>query len=155
MSDIRDYQDYVNSRSLHIFDAVVILFDDRLTQTDIEVLQNCEVLNIPCFVVRSKSDLHIENAIRKMRGFPIKDEYDHDDTELRLYAGDHYVAQSRAMVTDNLEQAGLSPKDVYLISTSSLLSVTKGQEIGRSQVLLDEEDLLRDLSNFVPLRVWR
>lgn len=150
MSDIRD-SDYFISHSLYIFDAIVVLFDDHLTQTDIAVLENCEVQDITYYVVRSKSDMHIENAVRNMRGFPSNDEYDRADTEPPFdYFRDRYKKQSRATVTDNLEQAGLSPKDVYLISSSSLLSVAKGQEV---QTFLDEEALLRDLSNFVPLRL--
>jgi signal recognition particle receptor subunit beta len=154
-------RDYFNSQGLYMFDAIIVLFDNRFTQTDIAILQNCEVVDIPCFVVRSKSDMHIENILQSMPGFPSdSDDYDHDndDTFRAQYlpaACDNYVQQTRATVTDNLAQAGLGPKDVYLVSRSALRRVTNAQEIGRSQILLDEQALLRNLSNFVPLRLFK
>ncbi|THU75355.1 P-loop containing nucleoside triphosphate hydrolase protein, partial [Dendrothele bispora CBS 962.96] len=57
---IKDW-DYFNKQGLYIFDAIIVLFDNRFTATDIAILRNCERWKIPTFIVRSKSDQQIEN----------------------------------------------------------------------------------------------
>ena len=145
--------DYFKSQGLYVFDAIIILFDNRFTQTDIAILQACETLSIPCLVVRSKSDIHIKNTLGNIPGYPNDEGDDFLRAQYIPTACDRYVKESRATVADNIAQAGLSRKDVYLVSRSVVLSMVNGQKLGKSQVVLDERALLADMSNFIPLRL--
>ncbi len=58
---------YFNDQGLYIFDAIIILFNDCFSATDMAILQNCARYMIPAYIVRSKSDVHIDNLISKKR----------------------------------------------------------------------------------------
>ena len=59
-----DWQ-YFNDMGLFVFDAIIVLFDNRFTDTDVAILRNCARFNIPAYVVRSKAEVHINNIVKK------------------------------------------------------------------------------------------
>ncbi|KAF5309639.1 hypothetical protein D9758_019126, partial [Tetrapyrgos nigripes] len=59
--------EYFNQQGLYIFDGIIILTDNRFTATDIAILRNCARWNIPSFIVRSKSDQHIQNLEKELK----------------------------------------------------------------------------------------
>ncbi|KAK0505337.1 interferon-inducible GTPase-domain-containing protein [Armillaria luteobubalina] len=61
---------YFNNQGLFIFDAIIVLFNDRFTATDAAILKNAERYNIPTYIVRSKSDIHVENIVKKTQRMP-------------------------------------------------------------------------------------
>ncbi|KAI6011300.1 interferon-inducible GTPase-domain-containing protein [Pisolithus marmoratus] len=135
---------YFNSQGLFVFDCVVVLFDNRFTQTDIAILTNCRRFQIPTYIVRSKADVHIRNIM-------YDDGYDsaHDEMPRResLYsaARERLIADTRANVKRNLKEAGLPDQRVYIVSNRTLLSIVKDRSLGVSYKIIDELELIKDI----------
>ncbi|THU84741.1 P-loop containing nucleoside triphosphate hydrolase protein, partial [Dendrothele bispora CBS 962.96] len=143
---IKDW-DYFNKQGLYIFDAIIVLFDNRFTATDIAILRNCERWKIPAFIVRSKSDQQIENLKKSSADRIEEDEsLDEDERASRLetvldVAIEKYKSQTRQNVKSNLKDDGLADQDVYLVSYKALLNVIRGKST-RGVLYLDEANLL-------------
>ncbi|PCH37657.1 hypothetical protein WOLCODRAFT_160936 [Wolfiporia cocos MD-104 SS10] len=121
---IRDWQ-YFNEQGLYIFDCIIVLFDNRFTETDIAILRNCALFNIPAYIVRSKSHMHIDNEMGDAG-----DSSDEDDAKVieehRRRARESYVRKTRASVSKNLQDAGLPDQRVYLVDArQTLLKITR------------------------------
>lgn len=140
--NIPDWQ-YFTAQGLYVFDCIIILFDTRFTMTDLAMLVNCRRLNIPTYIVRSKSDSHIRNIIKESG-------YDSDEDEDRsrrnaLYssAREQYIAETRATVKYNLQEAKLPDQRVYIVANSTMVSTVRDQKL--SEKTIDELELMRDL----------
>lgn len=140
--NIPDWQ-YFTAQGLYVFDCIIILFDTRFTMTDLAMLVNCRRLNIPTYIVRSKSDSHIRNIIKESG-------YDSDEDEDRsrrnaLYssAREQYIAETRATVRYNLQEAKLPDQRVYIVANSTMVSTVRDQKL--SEKTIDELELMRDL----------
>ncbi|KAH9832849.1 interferon-inducible GTPase-domain-containing protein [Rhodofomes roseus] len=74
---------YFTDQGLYVFDAIIVLFDARFTATDIAILRQCAHWKIPAYIVRSKSQTHIENLAKDLaRRAPRNVDYeDKDDDE--------------------------------------------------------------------------
>ncbi|KAJ6492448.1 interferon-inducible GTPase-domain-containing protein [Mycena vitilis] len=145
---VRDWR-YFNDQGLYVFDALVVVVDNRFTMTDVAILRNARLFGIPCYIVRSKADSHVRNLMREMPG------YDSDDEEqdvgsraqLESAAREHLVRATRNNVRENLRNADLPEQRVYLVSNSTLLSAIKGnvKTDKAAKKILDEFELLKDL----------
>ncbi|KAK7449296.1 hypothetical protein VKT23_013439 [Stygiomarasmius scandens] len=155
---IKDW-DYFNKQGLYIFDAIIVLFDNRFTATDIAILRNCARWKIPSFIVRSKSDRQVED-IKKTMIDKLEADETLDDEELKKQsdkvpkeAVELYTNATRQNVKKNLTEAELGDQRVYLISYQALLGITSVPSRGRRRGLkarmpplcLDEEDLVTDI----------
>ncbi|PCH37661.1 hypothetical protein WOLCODRAFT_148611 [Wolfiporia cocos MD-104 SS10] len=121
-----------------IFDCIIVLIDTRFTATDVAILRNCARFGMPAYIVRSKSNQHIRNIMEDI-GYDSND--DDDATTRRALAEaarERYIADTRQTVTENLEEAGLLPQRVYVVSKDTMLRVVR-QEPARD--LLDEVQL--------------
>ncbi|KAG6337377.1 hypothetical protein ID866_1700 [Astraeus odoratus] len=133
---------YFNAQGLFVFDCVIVLFDNRFTQTDIAILKNCRRFQIPAYIVRSKADVHIRNIM-------YDDGYnsDHDDGSRReaLYyrARTRFIADTQATVRQNLKGADLPNQRVYIISNRTLMSTVKDRIL--SSKIIDELELIKDI----------
>ncbi|EIW74626.1 P-loop containing nucleoside triphosphate hydrolase protein [Coniophora puteana RWD-64-598 SS2] len=143
---VRDWQ-YFNQQGLYVFDALVVLVDNRFTMTDVAILRNARLFGIPCYIVRSKADVHTRNVMIEMG-------YDSDDDEqdastrstLEYAARDHFIGATRQNVREILRAADLPEQRVYIVSNSTMLSVTKGNvttKVGKK--IIDEFEFLQDL----------
>ncbi|KAF8437304.1 hypothetical protein L210DRAFT_3647596 [Boletus edulis BED1] len=126
----------------HVFDCVIVLFNNRFTMTDQAILTNCHRYRIPTFVVRSKADQHIRNLMKEMG-------YDSDDegqTKERMYkaAREQFIAETHRSVKENLQEAQLLDQRVYIVSHKSVLGIVRDKTPKRT---IDELELLRDLHN--------
>ncbi|KAI6097551.1 interferon-inducible GTPase-domain-containing protein [Pisolithus sp. B1] len=141
---IPDWQ-YFNAQGLYVFDCIIVLFDNRFTMTDIAILNNCARFNIPAFIVRSKADQHIRNAMRD-KGYDSDDEDGGVRLRNRLYreARQHFIEGTRENVKSNLKNANLPDRRVYIVSNDTLLSIVKGEEPKKA---IDEAELRRDIVN--------
>ena len=113
--NVSDWQ-YFKDQGLYIFDAIIVLFADRLTNTDVTILKTCKACSIPTFIVRSKSDQYIRN-IRRDDGYETDE--DGRSTAFRraeAEAREKFINGTRATVKDNLERAGLRSQPVYIVS---------------------------------------
>ncbi|KAI6097565.1 interferon-inducible GTPase-domain-containing protein [Pisolithus sp. B1] len=149
---IPDWQ-YFNAQGLYVFDCIIVLFDNRFTMTDIAILSNCALFNIPAFIVRSKADQHIRNAMRD-RGYNSDYEDGDVDSRNRLYgeARQHFIEETRENIKSNLENANIPDRRVYIVSNAMLLSIVKGKAPKKA---IDEIELLRDIANQMLVRRGR
>ncbi|OJA17850.1 hypothetical protein AZE42_08895 [Rhizopogon vesiculosus] len=118
--EIPDWQ-YFNAQGLYVFDCVVVLFDDRFTDADIAILQNCRRFQIPTYIVCSKADRRIRNIMNEMG-------YDSEDDG---------VDQMQ-----RIPYANLPDQKVYIVSSNCLRVVAKG---GQPKTVIDEIHLVNDL----------
>lgn len=139
---IPDWQ-YFNAQGLYVFDCIVVLFDNRFTQTDIAILLNCRRFKIPTYIVRSKADQHIRNIVKEM-GYESDDENADRSQRSSLYvaAREQLVDETRRNVQANLAEANLPDQKVYVVSSNCLRAVAKGEQPSR---VIDEIQLLNDL----------
>ncbi|PCH38996.1 hypothetical protein WOLCODRAFT_167748 [Wolfiporia cocos MD-104 SS10] len=132
---------YFNTQGLFIFDCIIILFDSRFTETDIAILRRCAYFNIPCFVVRAKSVLHIQNCISDLQ-----DDEDYkgwDEPRLKATAQSKFVEETWLNVTSNLARAGLQPQQVYCIDRSALIPCCQGEARSTDENVINEIDLIK------------
>ncbi|EIW74616.1 P-loop containing nucleoside triphosphate hydrolase protein [Coniophora puteana RWD-64-598 SS2] len=143
---IRDWQ-YFNQQGLFVFDALVVLIDNRFTMTDVAILRNARLYNIPCYIVRSKADVHIRNVMREM-GYDSEDEEQDAKSRatLEFASREHFVSATRQNVREILRAADLPEQRVYIISNATTLCVVKGNVTGRAgKKIIDELEFLKDL----------
>ncbi|EIW74627.1 hypothetical protein CONPUDRAFT_169986 [Coniophora puteana RWD-64-598 SS2] len=155
---VPDWQ-YFNNQALYVFDALIVLFDNRFTETDIAILSHARLFKIPCYIVRSKADVHIGNLVKEMEEMEDEDvKEDEDDWEgiddpegRKRKAKNDFVRGTRKNVRENLETAGLPDQRVYIVSNATLRTyvVTQG---GDSTALnkawedvIDEVDFVHDV----------
>ena len=91
----------------------------RFTQIDADILQECRRFQIPFFIVRSKSDIHISNVQR--------------DDELPFEeARDEFVSQTRTSLKDNLRRYNLwddsNPTESYIVAAHCIYDLMKDVE---------------------------
>jgi len=134
---IPDWQ-YFSDHGLYVFDSIIVLFDARFTASDVAILRNCARLQIPAYIVRSKSKQHIANLAEDMAGEA------GGDTRIALLgaARERYIRETRASVAKNLEAAGLPEQRTYLVDKETLLRIVKNK-IPKDYI--DEWVLLQDL----------
>ncbi|KZT11133.1 P-loop containing nucleoside triphosphate hydrolase protein [Laetiporus sulphureus 93-53] len=129
---------YFNTQGLYIFDCIIVLFDNRFTETDVAILRNCARFRIPAYIVRSKSRQHIRNLADDL----VQGE-DESDAELMARAREQYISQTRQSVARNLDAAQLPNQRVYIVDKEAMVSVVKGKH---AKDALDEPELIQDLN---------
>lgn len=141
-------EQYLAQYGLYVFDCIIVVFDTRLTTMDITLLSDAIRLSIPAFLVRSKSRLHIRNLAEDIAS----DDDDGNDGPDREGCGVGaralerarmlYIQQTRASVSRNLAEGGISGRRVYLVDKDVLVKVAKGEPV---EDAIDEWDLIGDL----------
>ncbi|GBE83223.1 interferon-inducible GTPase-domain-containing protein [Sparassis latifolia] len=134
---------YFNAQGLFLFDCIIVLFDNRFTETDVSLLHNCSRFNIPSYIVRSKSNQGIKNTVEEMR----EDDEECEDSLLYERARERFTARAKESVRENLSRAGLLDQRVYIVCRDGLRKVVKPEENSQVniKVVIDEEVLLQDL----------
>ncbi|KAK0448570.1 interferon-inducible GTPase-domain-containing protein [Armillaria borealis] len=134
---------YFNDQGLYIFDAIIVLVGDRFTDGDLAILKNCKRYSIPTYIVRSKSDRHIEELVKKKRRRP----RGRSDQEINDEARREYLDKTQSTVRDNLMKADplLPSQKVYAVSRDTLTSVVQAEPLGDNAVVLDEHQLMKDM----------
>ena len=130
-AEIRDWQ-YFMDQKLYAFDALVVVFSDRILQNDLRVLGNAAELGISTFLVRSKSDQIVYNMGVDM---------ELDAAEARV----RYIRETHVYVRREIDD---DARRVYLVSREGLRRATVG-ELGYAAAL-DEQQLLDDLLQAAP-----
>ncbi|KAK0225343.1 interferon-inducible GTPase-domain-containing protein [Armillaria fumosa] len=134
---------YFNDQGLYIFDAIVVLFNDRFTATDIAILQNCERYNIPTYIVRSKSDIHIENIIKKKRRAAGAKA---NPAKILDEAREEYLTRTQDSVQENLmkNDPPIRSQKIYAVCRDTLTTVVREEPL-KDELVLNEFELLRDI----------
>ncbi|KAL4076408.1 interferon-inducible GTPase-domain-containing protein [Scleroderma citrinum] len=136
--------EYFKKQGLYVFDAIIVLFDGRFTETDVTILENCRRFGIPSFIVRSKADLQILNIINEEESDD-EEENGHDARRRQQQsetAKTKLVEKTQTSVKDNLEEAQLPDQRVYIISANNLRTLVENK---RPQKVIHEIELLRDI----------
>ncbi|KAF5354459.1 hypothetical protein D9758_012414 [Tetrapyrgos nigripes] len=141
---------YFNKQGLYVFDAIIVVFDNRFTSTDIAILRDCARWNIRSFIVRSKSDLQLQNLENGLKAAIDEKVADEDERQVRRgkvrsIALEGYVTETQRSVKENLLEAGLQDQKVYLVSSANVRSISKGEAKMDSATYLDEGDLINDI----------
>ncbi|PBK73319.1 hypothetical protein ARMSODRAFT_628234 [Armillaria solidipes] len=134
---------YFNDQGLYIFDAVIVLFGDRFTATDVAILKNCERYNIPTYIVRSKSDIHIENITKtKRRAAGAKA----NPAKILDDARKEYLARTQESVRLNLmkNDPPIRSQKMYAVSRDTLTMIVREEPL-EDMLVLNEFELLRDI----------
>jgi hypothetical protein len=137
----RDWE-YFNAQGLYVFDRVIVLFDNRFTETDVAILRNSRRFGIPSYIVRSKSNQHIENIMTDS-GYDSDNEDDDNQASLLATARDRFITETNESVEQNLMQAELPSQRVYIVCKETLLAVVEGRT--PRDVVIHEHELLRDI----------
>ncbi|KAI0725778.1 P-loop containing nucleoside triphosphate hydrolase protein [Fomitopsis betulina] len=132
---------YFLDQGLFIFDCIIILFDARFTAADIAILQCCQKLDIPAYIVRSKALLHIENMVEDMAGG--EGGATGDRERCRGEARVKFRSETQATVNENLKAAGLEEQRVYIVDKKTMLQLFSNEDPRDN--LLDERKLLCDV----------
>ncbi|KAF8475045.1 interferon-inducible GTPase-domain-containing protein [Kalaharituber pfeilii] len=110
---------YFEKQGLYVMDCIIVLWADRFTELDLEILKGARKWNITALVVRSKSDLTLLNTATrgKLR--------DQDLYERNLpQARENYIEKSRKSIKDNLAKAQLeshfTDENFFLVSAPNI-----------------------------------
>ena len=141
---ISDWQ-YFTDQGIYIFDAIIVLFDNRFTAMDVAILRNCARFQISAYIVRSKVSQHIDNMVSDLGG---DDFEDNECAVLKAKAREQSISKTRASVVHNLQKAELPEQRVYLADSGTLATTVKAstQHPKRGNTLMkngiDEMELL-------------
>jgi len=153
---IDDWQ-YFKSQGLFVFDLVILITDNRFLKSDAILLQHCQRLDVPTFIVRSKADQQINNIQIQMQ---VSDDENSDresktDHWKNSYptARDTFIEDSRKSIRKGLATAGLPEQEVYIVSRAGVHLVTsymgtnqfptRGKKYSIYKRLIDEKKLVR------------
>jgi GTP-binding protein EngB required for normal cell division len=137
-TNISDWQ-YFNDQGLFIFDLIILAVGDRLSTIDIWIIKNCRRFNVPCFIVRSKSDQHITNVARNELDYDSDEDQDHK--AIKEQARRTFIEQTRQSFASIIAKENLPSQRTYIISASTMCSYINGKQ----KSMIDEGDLIVDL----------
>ncbi|KAA8900319.1 interferon-inducible GTPase-domain-containing protein, partial [Sphaerosporella brunnea] len=167
--DIDDWE-YFKKQQLFVFDLVIVVISGRFRKCDAILLQHCTRLDVPTFLVRSKSDQEIAAIHKQMEQEDNPDSSDDedsdDDSPVTIHseppknyyreARKKYISEARQNSREELAKAGIPDQHLYLVTNEGIHLVSK--YLGKKDIsslrkatkatyerLIDEEALVRDL----------
>lgn len=147
--------EYFKNQGLYAFNAIILVIGDRFDECDCSIVSLCERREIPCIIVRSKADQHIDNMLKEReeeQGDP------HTWQESKVKARDECRAtfreETRVMVEEGLHRADLESQKVFCVSRFTLKSAHNGTPTHGNvpKDRLDEEELVDTLESFAMTR---
>ncbi|KIK66090.1 hypothetical protein GYMLUDRAFT_257966 [Collybiopsis luxurians FD-317 M1] len=142
---------YFNDQGLHVFDALIVAWDNCLSDVDIAVLDNSAQMKIPSFIVRTKSDIHISNIEDRMRDVVKANPTLRNKDQKNAYsaipssAREEYILETRQSVEDCLRNTHLPSMKVYPVSNKTILKIVQEDKNIRNVRVIDEFGLLKDI----------
>lgn len=130
---------YFIEQGLPVFDFIIITVNDRITETDIDILQKCASLPepIPTFVVRSKADQHVHNLMNE-------ESLSHEEAHAKV------IMDTRRSFQENLQQAGLDRSTrIYIVSARGIRDTVNEHPVRDA---FDEVNLIDQLLITVAMR---
>lgn len=150
--NVPDWQ-YFNDLGLYIFDCIIVLIDNRFLESDLAILSSCKQYGtVEAFIVRSKSDQHVNNmTCDRMPGFDPCDPDTDDKTRSRFLQikskeQRRFINETNENVQRNLEDRNLSPRRVYIVCKDAMLARLRNM---RSSKTIDEAELRDDVDESV------
>eukprot|EP01055_Gregarina_sp_Pseudo9_P001175 Gregarina_sp_Pseudo_9__1174@NODE_1772_length_1338_cov_236_709007_g1641_i0_p1_GENE_NODE_1772_length_1338_cov_236_709007_g1641_i0NODE_1772_length_1338_cov_236_709007_g1641_i0_p1_ORF_typecomplete_len350_score63_36IIGP/PF05049_13/6_1e41FeoB_N/PF02421_18/3_3e09RsgA_GTPase/PF03193_16/1_5e05RsgA_GTPase/PF03193_16/5_9MMR_HSR1/PF01926_23/7_4e05ATP_bind_1/PF03029_17/7_9ATP_bind_1/PF03029_17/0_048MeaB/PF03308_16/5_8e02MeaB/PF03308_16/0_0011KAP_NTPase/PF07693_14/8_6e02KAP_NTPase/PF07693_14/0_0023AAA_15/PF13 len=146
--------DYFKNQCLYLFDAIILIWDTRLMDSDIAILTHCRNLKIPCLVVRTKCDLilqTVEQEIKDEMGDPgpskqQKKEYT-DKFKLRYEQEiTKFREDSKATFDKMCEEQQLPKHQLFLVCNRGIYRSLHTFSASTTDVtMLDEDEFLEAL----------
>ncbi|KAG2342357.1 hypothetical protein BDR05DRAFT_886448, partial [Suillus weaverae] len=137
--------DWQYFNNLGLFDCIIVLIDIRFLESDLAILRTREQFtNVKAFIVRSKSDQHINNmAGDEMPGF------DPCDPDVRV--NDETRRRFREIKSEQqrIFQHNLSDWKVYIVCKDPTLTIWNNSDSSKA---IDEAELLNDVKECVRRR---
>eukprot|EP01055_Gregarina_sp_Pseudo9_P000578 Gregarina_sp_Pseudo_9__577@NODE_1370_length_1658_cov_28_806053_g1279_i0_p1_GENE_NODE_1370_length_1658_cov_28_806053_g1279_i0NODE_1370_length_1658_cov_28_806053_g1279_i0_p1_ORF_typecomplete_len412_score45_77IIGP/PF05049_13/6_8e33FeoB_N/PF02421_18/1_3e05RsgA_GTPase/PF03193_16/0_00021RsgA_GTPase/PF03193_16/1_3e02MMR_HSR1/PF01926_23/0_00012ABC_tran/PF00005_27/5_3e03ABC_tran/PF00005_27/0_0013MeaB/PF03308_16/0_00059MeaB/PF03308_16/5_1e03AIG1/PF04548_16/0_0017Dynamin_N/PF00350_23/2_7e03Dynamin_N/PF0035 len=121
------------------FDALILVWDSRLTDTDVSIISNCLSMSVRIIVVRNKTDVDLSSLMEEVN----------NDAEIQELKKE-YKHSSQHLLKKSLDGVSGSTRDGYesfLLNERSLRSLIKGRR-GTDRVAMDEEKFLEALKRF-------
>lgn len=150
--NVPDWQ-YFKDLGLCIFDCIIMLIDKCVLESDLAILSSCrQFTNAEAFIVRSKSDQHINNMVYdRMPSFDPHDLDIDDETrrrflQIRSEERRRFIDETRQSVRMNLEGRNLVPQRVYIVCKDAMLARLKNS---RSSNTMDQAELRKDVEECV------
>ncbi|KAK4194457.1 interferon-inducible GTPase-domain-containing protein [Triangularia verruculosa] len=136
---------YYRAQKLFAYDMVVLAHESSLTESDVRLLEVCQVLKQPAVVVRTKCDMHIQNYMGERN-------WTSDRARITFLRDTHedvrkFVSQS------TLAGTGLDPHfSDLIISAHNVRRLVKGEPspVDAVQAFVDEPKFLQALGIQVP-----
>ncbi|RPB14057.1 hypothetical protein P167DRAFT_72849 [Morchella conica CCBAS932] len=146
--------EYFKNQGLYAFNAIILVIGDRFEEFDCSIMASCQKHEIPCIIVRSKLDQHIDNMLKER-----DEDYQYTWRESMVKAARDecrtiFREQTRAMVEEALHKADLECQKVFCVSRFALKSAYNGTPIHGSvpEDRLDEQELVDILESFAITR---
>ena len=140
--------EYFAAQGLYLFDAVFLLFDKLLSQTDVAVLRNCARFAVPVYVVRMDARAGVERAVLDAFASPTSERARRavagGEPQLWQKRKNAYVQGTRDAVEKALEVEGLPDQRVYIVEKDTFGKLMMGED-GPGLEYFDEWELLRDV----------
>jgi GTP-binding protein EngB required for normal cell division len=155
--NVPDWQ-YFNDLGLYIFDCIIVLYDNRFSESDLAILRTCkQFINVEALIVRSKSDQHINNmACDQMPGgfdpydSDVDDETRHRFLQIKSKERRRFVDETHQNVQINLESKNLFPQKVYIVCKDAILKIWNNSCSSKE---IDEAELRNDVKECVRRRL--
>ncbi|KZT02359.1 P-loop containing nucleoside triphosphate hydrolase protein [Laetiporus sulphureus 93-53] len=141
---------YFHDQGLYAFDGIIVLFDIRFTQIDVEILRNSARFNIPTYIVRSKSLQHIRNVMGDM---PCDGGSKCNEARQWKKARTKYVEDTRKNVKQILARAELKEQRCYLVDKDVLVGLINPQKHMPQEDRTQKDDSLENAIDEIPLIV--
>ncbi|KAF8243846.1 hypothetical protein K440DRAFT_663833 [Wilcoxina mikolae CBS 423.85] len=116
---------YFNQQGLFIFDFIILVYNDRFTQIDADILANCRRFKIPALIVRSKANQQIGNLMED-------DNCEYEEARVK------YVKSTQDDLWKNLQEYGLwksgegEPPSCYIVSRECVYDYILGIDEDRT-----------------------
>jgi hypothetical protein len=129
-----DDWEYFKKQQLFVFDLVLVILAGRFRNSDLVLLQHCKRLNVPTFLVRSKSDQEIQSIQKQLEAADENEDEDEDEdksdgscspVDYYQAARNQCISTARENVRTALANARLPDKPVYLVTNEGVLLVSK------------------------------
>eukprot|EP01055_Gregarina_sp_Pseudo9_P001675 Gregarina_sp_Pseudo_9__1674@NODE_2129_length_1135_cov_28_059307_g1556_i1_p1_GENE_NODE_2129_length_1135_cov_28_059307_g1556_i1NODE_2129_length_1135_cov_28_059307_g1556_i1_p1_ORF_typecomplete_len300_score45_52IIGP/PF05049_13/4_7e22RsgA_GTPase/PF03193_16/0_0053RsgA_GTPase/PF03193_16/1_6e02Spc7/PF08317_11/0_0039SlyX/PF04102_12/0_01GTP_EFTU/PF00009_27/2_7e03GTP_EFTU/PF00009_27/1_7GTP_EFTU/PF00009_27/11Atg14/PF10186_9/0_028CENPQ/PF13094_6/0_038ATG16/PF08614_11/0_041FeoB_N/PF02421_18/4_6FeoB_N/PF02421_ len=141
--------DYFKDWYLFVFDAIILLWDNRLTDSHAAILMASQTLNIPCFLVRSKCDAILQGLRKeveeKLEAAGISrshDEFDKHFNSRFEWAVCNFRHETQTFFDKFSKKQDLRQHKLYLVSVSGLLDCPSLESLDSQMFLRDFNRLL-------------
>ncbi|PPR03394.1 hypothetical protein CVT24_012519 [Panaeolus cyanescens] len=124
---------YFTKQGLFIFDALIIVFCDRFTQTTGTLISHAETCGVPVFLVRTKADQLINNI-------QVDSDNEIDEAQARQIC----LKDTQSMVDINLQRMDLPPRMSYVVSRRAMREYVVKRD---KREVLNEDVLIEDLES--------
>ncbi|CAO3647004.1 unnamed protein product [Mucor fragilis] len=131
---------------LGAFDAILIVFDDRLMASNVEIARKAKLYDVPVFFIKNKADLAIEMKLQRMRKTTI---------QAWAIAVSELTTEIKSSIYKNMQQFGLDTNQLYIVSSNILLDFVirlESQRFTNNEKLIHEKLLITNLLDTIASR---